>query len=120
VFFNADGEEDNSGESFINETKEAIDEVAKACLTDEPLAKPTSLVLKKWIRNMGFAKQNIAELLLESLQKQSVILEELVIQRSNALLEEMRKLDELLLEMLPRYLFILQKEFQALIVPILT
>jgi hypothetical protein len=56
----------------------------------------------KWAKSTGFSKRNVVELILHRLQKQSSNLEEEVSLRTEQLVEERKKVDNLLQEMLPK------------------
>jgi hypothetical protein len=72
------------------------------CRSVDQSSRPTASNLKEWIKMRGFAVQNIVELILQRLQVQATTLEEEVILRTEQLVEEKKKVDELLHEMLPR------------------
>ena len=77
--------------------------VLAACLQDDPLLRPTAGSLLKWTTQNGFAKQTVVELLLHRLESHANTLEREVALRTQDLLEETKKADDLLNEMLPKY-----------------
>jgi hypothetical protein len=80
----------------------AIFEMMKACQNVNHSLRPKTGKLQKWVQSMSFSKRSIVELILHRLQKQAVSLEEEVDLRTRELVEERKKVDDLLNEMLPR------------------
>jgi hypothetical protein len=73
-----------------------------ACQNVNHSLRPTTNKLMKWAKSTGFSKRNVVELILHRLQKQSSNLEEEVSLRTEQLVEERKKVDNLLQEMLPK------------------
>ncbi|OQV12174.1 putative Atrial natriuretic peptide receptor 1 [Hypsibius exemplaris] len=78
-----------------------IHEMVAHCLESESHARPTATDLKRWLITIGVPKKNFVELLLDRLEKHSATLEETVQSRTEALLDETKKVDDLLREILP-------------------
>ncbi|OQV12176.1 putative Atrial natriuretic peptide receptor 1 [Hypsibius exemplaris] len=84
-----------------NTIHQKLHEMVARCLESESHARPTATDLKRWLTTVGVPKKNFVELLLDRLEKHSASLEETVQSRTEALLDETRKVDDLLREMLP-------------------
>lgn len=80
-----------------------VSEMMGNCLHPDPLQRPTSTQLKSWTHQLELNNKNIVQLLLERLKGHADELENEVAARTADLLDERRKLDDLLLEMLPRF-----------------
>ena len=80
----------------------AIFGITMACQNVNHSLRPTTSKLKEWAKSTGFSKRNIVELILYRLQRQAAALEEDVATRTAELVEERKKVDDLLNEMLPR------------------
>ena len=78
-------------------------EMTRNCLNPDTQQRPTADRLKRWAHKMGLTNRNIVELLLNRLKGHADELESEVQARSADSLEERRKLDDLLREMLPRF-----------------
>ncbi|OQV25453.1 Atrial natriuretic peptide receptor 1 [Hypsibius exemplaris] len=76
-------------------------DVIVRCLNVEPQHRPTSNDLNTWVKNLKLSGTNVVEILLGRLQTYADELEADVAARSADLLDERKKLDDLLHEMLP-------------------
>ena len=81
----------------------ALQKMMGECLSRDPQQRPTATQLKTWTHKTRLSDKNIVQLLLNRLKGYADDLESEVQARSADLLEERRKLDDLLREMLPRF-----------------
>ena len=94
--------ENESGRTEMNLTS-ALQKMMEECLSRDPQQRPTAAQLKTWTHKMGLSDKSLVQLLLNRLKGHADELESEVQARSADLLEERRKLDDLLREMLPRF-----------------
>ncbi|OQV12169.1 putative Atrial natriuretic peptide receptor 1, partial [Hypsibius exemplaris] len=95
-----------------------IHEMVARCLESESHARPTATDLKRWLTTVRVPKKNFVELLLDRLEKHSASLEETVQSRTEALLDETRKVDDLLREILPSAIITKLRNHQPIIAEI--
>jgi hypothetical protein len=82
--------------------REIVYELMMSCRIVDQSSRPTASTLRKLVRMTSFSKRNIVELIVQRLQVQATTLENVVSLRTEQLVEERKKVDELLHEMLPR------------------
>ncbi|XP_014665847.1 PREDICTED: atrial natriuretic peptide receptor 1-like [Priapulus caudatus] len=82
----------------------AIIEIMKVCWTEAPSARPNFHQIKSHLKkiNVGYENTNILDNLLNRMEQYANNLESLVEERTQAFLEEKRKSEELLYQVLPR------------------
>ena len=86
----------------VDPLRRTIADMIRSCLSMDASARPTARDLKKWLNTVGLPRRNIIELLLFRLGKHAESLEQMVELRTEALLEERKKVDDLLREILPQ------------------
>lgn len=80
-----------------------VSALMQACLDQNPLMRPTAASIYKRSTAMGLGARSVVELLLHRIQTHANVLEDEVALRTLELQEEMKKVDNLLKEMLPMY-----------------
>ncbi|OQV16764.1 Atrial natriuretic peptide receptor 2 [Hypsibius exemplaris] len=89
------------GQKSLSNAQADVRYMMALCLSHSAPERPSVTELHKWSVANGFAKNTIVELLLSRLQLHASLLEQEVALRSQDLLVEMQKVEDLLREMLP-------------------
>ena len=89
-------------EGSLTQVQEEVQSLMTSCLNPDVAQRPTAVALYKWTTVMGLAEHNVVELMMHRLQSHAQSLEQKVDMRSQDLVMEMKKVDDLLNEMLPR------------------
>ncbi|OQV16759.1 putative Atrial natriuretic peptide receptor 2 [Hypsibius exemplaris] len=88
-------------QSVANRMERDVETLMRSCLDQNPSNRPTSSSLQKRATSLKFASRSVVELLMHRIQTHAETLEQEVALRTDELIEEMKKVDDLLKEMLP-------------------